>query len=87
MGGKQAWEQLCSKGILADGFTLHLNGVAPADLGQWCYPEILETELEKIRFKACFSMICLRIQHLNFSYRSSTEALNKWVYGRVYTVC
>lgn len=27
VGGKQAWEQLCSKGILADGFTLHLNGV------------------------------------------------------------
>jgi hypothetical protein len=36
VGGKQAWEQLCSKGILADGFTLHLNGVAlAADLGQW----------------------------------------------------
>lgn len=35
VGGKQAWEQLCSKGILADGFTLHLNGVAmAADLGQ-----------------------------------------------------
>ncbi len=27
LGGQQVWDQLSSNGIMADGFTLHLNGV------------------------------------------------------------